>query len=150
MKQRQERADKGQPRKPAGQKRTHNWQVLLNDDENAIIENYLEKGGIDKAFFMRRAMLRSVPKSFRTLLGEPLEAPPAADPAPELPVNASISENQAPPTPEPQKRPRLLKLLPDDYLKPKEQQTPAPEATKPARPQIRQIVKRDKPSEEQS
>jgi hypothetical protein len=87
MEKRQERADKGQPRKPDGNKRKHNWQVLLTDDENAIIDNYLKKEGIDKAFFMRRAMLKAVPRTFRildqrTLPGEPLEVPPTPDPAP--------------------------------------------------------------------
>lgn len=142
MEQRQERADKGQPRKPQAHKRKHNWQVLLSDDEHAIVKNYLEKEGIDKAFFMRRAMLKAVPKSFRTLdlrtlPGEPQETP---DPAPvvassthaktpEQPVKPSSEENQAP--------------------QPQEPQTPAPEAKQPPKSQIRQIV-RPKRSEDQS
>jgi hypothetical protein len=164
MKQRQMRADKGQARKPQAQKRTHNWQVLLTDDENAVIDNYLKKEGIDKAFFMRKAMLKAVPKSFRILdlgktPGEPQEAPLSPDPAPvvassievetpeqpanppitvaspiivaeqapELPVNASISEKQAPAPTKPKKATKGPSWLPPIPLKPKSKEELAAE-----------------------
>jgi hypothetical protein len=74
----------------------------------------------------------------------------APEQAPEQPVNPPNEENQAPAASEPEKRPKLLKLLPDDYLKPKEQQTPAPEAKQPPKSQIRQIVLPKKRSDDQS
>ncbi len=125
MTQKRERADKGQPRKPLGQKRKHNWQVLLNDDEDAIVENYLQKEGIDKAFFMRKAMLRAVPKSFRTLdlRTVSIDPQPTVITSLEMPLDSSTTPEVYPHSKSPlelqteaNKRP-LKRLQPIEYPK---------------------------------
>lgn len=129
MKQRQVRADKGQTRKPQAQKRTHNWQVLLNDDEHVIIENYLQKEEIDKAFFMRKAMLRAVPKSFRTLdlrtvsTDSQQEVPITPEQAPEAPkhetktLEVETAPETAPETPKTTPNEQSLQSNPEKATK---------------------------------
>jgi hypothetical protein len=166
----------GRPKKDPSRLLSETLQVKVTKKEWDLLDDYCQAQGIEKADYLRKSIFSRIHTWSAKNQPAPNPAPvlassshaetpkrPAdppitiaspvivAEQAPELPVNPSIPENQAQPTEEPEKRPKLLEK--PDYsrygLRPQEEQTPAPEAKQPPKSQIRQIVQPKKPSDNQ-
>jgi hypothetical protein len=125
--------------------------VKVTKNESDLLDCYCQAQGTERADYLRKSIFSRI-HTWAKSQPVPNPAPVAspiivAEKAPELPVEEPKLENQALPTPEPEKKPKRLQQI--DYNKPKEPQTPALEPTKPRVSPIKQFERRAKPSDNQ-